>query len=95
MPPATTASKPKAEKKIVKLVGLVSSDKRSKSRTIEITFQAPHPKYGKFITHKSVIQAHDEQNASKAGDTVEIVPCRPISKTKKWTVNRIVEKAKA
>lgn len=81
---------PKPEKKIVRLVGVVESDKRAKTRRVAVVYQAPHPKYGKFITHRSIIQAHDEKNESRLGDTVEIVPCRPISKTKQWTVSKIV-----
>lgn len=79
------------EKKFAGFVGVVESDKRSKTRTVVVRFATRHPKYGKYIRHKTVLQAHDEGNTSKAGDTVEIGPCRPISKTKTWKVIRVVE----
>jgi small subunit ribosomal protein S17 len=79
------------EKKFAGFVGVVESDKRSKTRTVVVRFATKHAKYGKYIRHKTVLQAHDENNASKAGDTVEIGPCRPISKTKTWKVLRVVE----
>lgn len=88
--PATKTAEPAREKKIVKLVGVVDSDKRDKTRTVVVKYQAPHPKYGKYVSHKTIIQAHDEKNESRLGDTVEIVPCRPMSKSKKWTLSRIV-----
>lgn len=71
-------------------IGVVTSDKTSKTRRIEIQRLVPHPKYGKFIRHKTVATAHDEDNISKSGDLVEIVETRPISKTKRWRVVRIV-----
>ena len=81
---------PSAEKKVVTMTGVVRSDKRSKTRTVVATFATRHPKYGKFIRHETVVQAHDEGNMSKAGDTVEVGPCRPMSKTKTWRVLRVV-----
>lgn len=84
----TPASKP--EKKIVRLTGVVESDKRDKTRRVVVEYQQPHPKYGKYMTSRTIIQAHDEQNSSRTGDTVEVVPCRPMSKTKQWTVSRVV-----
>ncbi len=89
-PAQKTAAKDAAPKKIVKLVGVVDSDSRDKTRTVVVRYQSPHPKYGKYVSHKTIIQAHDEKNTAKVGDTVEIVPCRPLSKTKKWTIARIV-----
>ena len=79
------------EKKFAGFVGVVESDKRTKTRTVVVRFATKHPKYGKYIRHKTTLQAHDENNTSKAGDTVEIGPCRPMSKTKTWTVLRVVE----
>ena len=97
---ATTATNPpgaasKADKKIVSMVGVVGSDKRAKTRTVVVNFQAKHPKYGKYLRRETVIQAHDEGNTSKAGDTVEVAPCRPMSKTKTWKVVRVVSKGQA
>jgi small subunit ribosomal protein S17 len=97
MPAAAKTTPPaekKGEKKIVKLVGVVESDKRSKTRRVAISYQLPHSKYGKYVSRQSIIQIHDEHNTSKLGDTVEIIPCRPVSSTKRWTLSRVVEKAK-
>jgi small subunit ribosomal protein S17 len=84
---------PAAAKKVATKVGVVESDKRSKSRTVVVRFSSPHAKYGKFMGRKTVIQVHDEKNESRLGDTVEIQPCRPISKTKRWSLVRVVEKS--
>jgi small subunit ribosomal protein S17 len=81
---------PTADRKVVTMTGVVRSDKRSKTRTVVVTFATRHPKYGKFIRQETVVQAHDEGNVSKAGDTVEVGPCRPMSKTKTWRVLRVI-----
>ncbi len=90
--PTTAAS---TERKAIKgvRVGVVVSDKRDKSRKVVATYQIKHPKYGKFIKQRSMFQVHDESNDSRQGDTVEIVPCRPISKTKSWRLVRVIERA--
>ena len=85
----TKAAKP--ARKIVTLEGTVESDKRDKTRTVVVRFQSRHAKYGKYMRKETVIQAHDEKNTSKMGDTVEIGPCRPVSKTKNWKVLRVVK----
>jgi small subunit ribosomal protein S17 len=77
---------------ITSMVGTVESDKRSKSRTVVVQRKTMHPKYGKYVARKTVLQVHDEKNESKLGDTVEVKPCRPISRTKNWTLVRIVER---
>lgn len=74
-------------------IGRVTSDARSKSRTVEIMDYKVHAKYGKRIVHTTKYQVHDEENASHKGDRVEIAPCRPVSKTKRFRLVRIVEKA--
>jgi small subunit ribosomal protein S17 len=74
-------------------VGIVTSDVRDKSCKIEIQFSVKHPKYGKYIRRRTLIQAHDANNEVKLGDKVEIAECRPISKTKSWVVTRIVKAA--
>lgn len=76
------------------LIGFVSSDKRSKTRTVVVDYQVRHPKYGKYLKRSSEYHVHDEGNTSKAGDRVEIAHCRPISKTKSWRLVRVVESAK-
>jgi len=85
---STAAAAP--EKKTATFVGVVESDKRSKTRTVVVNYQQRHAKYGKYLKKTTVLQAHDEKNTSKAGDTVEVEHCRPLSKTKTWKVVRVV-----
>ncbi len=75
------------------LIGKVVSDKMDKTVTVLIERQLKHPLYGKIIVRTSKYHAHDEANQAKAGDTVEIQEGRPISKTKAWTVTRVVQVA--
>lgn len=93
-PAAKTPDKPAAPVKGTK-VGIVDSDKRAKTRRVVVSYLAKHPKYGKYIRQRTVLHIHDEQNASKVGDVVEVAPCRPISKTKNWRLVRIVEQRSA
>ena len=74
-------------------IGIVESDARDKTRKVVIAYSARHPKYGKYIKRRTVLQVHDESNQSHAGDRVEVAECRPISKTKSWVLTRVVEKA--
>jgi small subunit ribosomal protein S17 len=74
-------------------IGIVESDQRSKTRKVAIAFSAKHAKYGKYLQKRTVLHVHDENNVSKIGDRVEIAECRPISKTKSWTLLRVVEAA--
>jgi small subunit ribosomal protein S17 len=74
-------------------IGTVESDKRSKTRTVVVSYKAPHPKYGKFVSRRTVLQVHDEGNDSRLGDTVEVTQCRPISRTKRWKLVRVVERS--
>ncbi len=73
--------------------GVVTSDKRAKTRTVTIERQLKHPKYGKYLKKNSTLHVHDPHNASSLGDRVEIANCRPISKTKSWRLLRVIEKA--
>ena len=73
-------------------VGVVESDARDKSRKVVIHYKTKHPKYGKYVSKRTVLQVHDENNESHNGDIVEIAQCKPVSKTKSWTLTRIVEK---
>ena len=75
------------------LVGKVVSDKRSKTITVQIERRTKHELYGKIVAKSSKYHAHDENNEYKMGDVVEIAETRPISKTKAWTVTRLVQKA--
>jgi len=75
------------------LTGKVVSDKMDKTVTVLIERHVKHPLYGKIIMRSNKYHAHDESNAAKMGDTVEIQEGRPISKTKVWSVTRIVQVA--
>jgi small subunit ribosomal protein S17 len=75
------------------LVGKVVSDKRSKTVTVLVERRAAHELYGKIVAKSRKYHAHDEKGEYKMGDVVEIAEGRPISKTKSWTVTRLVEKA--
>ncbi len=74
--------------------GRVVSDKMDKSIVVAIERFVKHPIYGKFVRRTTKIHAHDENNECGLGDTVEIRECRPLSKTKSWTLVKVVEKAK-
>jgi small subunit ribosomal protein S17 len=74
-------------------IGVVESDKRSKTRKVVIAYAGKHPKYGKYLRKRTVLQVHDEKNESRLGDRVEVAECRPLSKTKSWVLVRIVERA--
>lgn len=74
-------------------VGVVTSDKRDKTRTVAVDYQQRHPKYGKFLKRQAKFQVHDEKNESHAGDRVEIAQCRPLSKTKSHRLVRVIEVA--
>lgn len=76
------------------LVGRVVSAKRSKTVTVLIESRVKHPLYGKIMTRSSKYHAHDENGDYHEGDLVEIIESRPMSKTKTWTVTRLLEKAK-
>ena len=75
------------------LQGRVLSDKMDKSITVAIERKVKHPLYGKFLKRTTKIHAHDEQNQCNAGDVVTIRECRPLSKTKSWTLVEVVSKA--
>ena len=77
------------------LVGKVVSDKRAKTITVLIERRTKHELYGKIVARTSKYHAHDESDECKLGDVVEISECRPISKTKAWTVTRMIDKARA
>ncbi len=73
--------------------GQVVSDQRDKTIKVMVEYLKKDPKYGKYIKRRSSFQVHDPKNEASNGDTVEIAPCRPISKTKSWRLVRITEKA--
>ena len=75
------------------LIGRVVSDKRAKTVTVLVERRAKHELYGKIVARSSKYHAHDENGDYKMGDLVEIAEGRPISKTKSWSVTRLVQKA--
>jgi len=95
MPTATPTSDTKSSKRRLHgtKTGVVVGDKRDKTRNVAVTYQVRTPKYGKYIKRQTRYYVHDEQNASKIGDVVEIANCRPISKTKMWRLVRVVKSA--
>ena len=76
------------------LTGVVSSDKRDKTITVVITSRETHPIYKKQYSKTRKYTAHDEKNAAHEGDIVMIAEGRPISKTKTWTLVKVVEKSR-
>ena len=76
------------------VAGVVISDKAPQTRRVEIPRLVKHPKYGKYLRRKTVCIVHDANDESQTGDMVEIVECRPISKTKRWELVRVVEKGR-
>ena len=75
------------------LTGVVTSDKADKTRRVVIERRYRHPKYGKIVRGRTVCHVHDENNEAHEGDTVEIVECRPRSKTKRWELVKVIETA--
>ena len=75
-------------------VGVVKSNKMTKSIVVAVDRKVKHPKYGKFINRTATFVAHDEKNECGIGDTVRIMETKPISKNKCWRLVEIVEKAK-
>lgn len=75
------------------LTGRVKSDKMSKTRVVEIARLVKHPKYKKFYRDRTTCYVHDENNESGEGDTVQIIESAPLSKKKRWTLVKVVEKS--
>ncbi len=76
-------------------VGIVESDARDKTRKVAIHYSVRHPKYGKYIRRRTLLQVHDENNVSRVGDRVEVAECRPVSKTKSWVLLRVLKSGAA
>jgi small subunit ribosomal protein S17 len=75
-------------------IGIVSSDKMTKTITVNVERKVKHPIYGKFVKKTTKFHAHDDANTAGTGDTVRIMETRPLSKTKRWRLVEIIEKAK-
>ena len=74
--------------------GVVKSNKMDKTITVTVERRVKHPIYGKFVKKTTSFHAHDEKNECTVGDIVKIMESRPLSKTKRWRLVEIVEKAK-
>ena len=74
--------------------GVVTSNKMDKSITVAIKWKEKHPIYGKFVNKTKKYHAHDEKNECNIGDTVKIMETRPLSKTERWRLVQIIERAK-
>ena len=75
-------------------IGIVSSDKMTKTITVSVERKIKHPLYGKFLKKTNKFHAHDENNECNIGDMVKIMETRPLSKTKRWRLVEVLEKAK-
>jgi small subunit ribosomal protein S17 len=82
------------ESKVLRtLTGRVVSDKMQKSAVVLVERRVRHPLYGKYTRRSTKLHVHDENNDCKQGDTVTIRECRPVSRTKNWTLVEVVERA--
>ena len=75
-------------------VGIVTSNKMDKTITVKVERKVKHPLYGKFVKKSTQFHAHDEKNECSIGDTVRIMETRPLSKTKRWRLDAVIEKVK-
>jgi small subunit ribosomal protein S17 len=93
----TTTAPAKAQAPASKrtLVGRVISNKMDRTVTVLIERRVRHPVYGKYLIRSTKLHAHDASDSVGEGDLVEIVESRPLSKTKTWTVTRVVESARS
>jgi small subunit ribosomal protein S17 len=75
-------------------IGVVASNKMDKTITVSVERKVKHPIYGKFVKKTTNFHAHDDKNECQVGDVVRIMETRPLSKTKRWRLVEVVEKAK-
>ena len=85
---------PGAARRTRALTGQVVSDRMDKTITVLVERRVKHPLYKKYIRRKSTLHAHDENNECRMGDTVSVEQCRPLSKTKSWRLQSIMERAR-
>ena len=74
-------------------IGIVTSNKMDKTITVASRFKEKHPIYGKFVSKTKKYYAHDEKNETNIGDRVRIMETRPLSRTKRWRLTEIIERA--
>jgi small subunit ribosomal protein S17 len=84
----------KSNRKRRVLLGVVRSDKMQKTCVVEVSHRVLHRTYKKYITTRVRYKAHDEKNECHVGDRVQIVECRPLSRDKRWRVQKLIERAK-
>lgn len=89
------AAQPKANRgQRRRVIGMVTAaHKTPKTLRVVVQYRVRHPRYGKYVRHRTVLHAHDEKGEAALGDRVELVECRPISRTKKWRLVRVVTRA--
>jgi len=75
-------------------IGIVTGDKMEKTITVSVERKIKHAMYGKFIKKHKKFHAHDDKNDGHIGDTVKIMETRPLSKTKRWRLVEVIERAK-
>jgi small subunit ribosomal protein S17 len=92
MTTATATQQSSKRKARPRLIGVVTSDKVNKTRKVVFEYLARHAKYNKYVKRQTVLHVHDEKNESRVGDQVEVMSCRPISKSKTYRLVRIVTK---
>ena len=84
------AGRPKSTKRT--LIGVVVGDKMNKTRVVVVERRLAHAKYGKYMTRRAKYKAHDEKNEFRVGDRVEIIESRPLSREKRWRIERLLER---
>jgi len=72
------------------MIGVVTSDKMNKTRVVMVERRLAHTKYGKYMTNRTKYKAHDEKNEFRTGDRVQIVESRPLSRDKRWRVEKLI-----
>lgn len=87
---AAASSRPQSRKR--ELVGVVTGDKMNKTRVVTVERRLAHAKYGKYMTKRAKYKAHDEKNEYRVGDRVLIVESRPLSRQKRWRVERLLDR---
>jgi len=91
-PETKKADSGRKESRRRELIGVITSDKMQKTRVVMVERRLSHAKYGKFMTNRSKFKAHDEKNEYKVGDRVLIVESRPLSRDKRWRVEKLIER---
>lgn len=86
-----TATTRPAQRKVMR--GVVTSARMQKTIVVEVSRKVRHPLYEKYVSRRTKLYAHDEQGEARAGDVVEVVQTRPLSRLKRWRLLRVVQRA--